>query len=80
MSWAVGVRLGPLDVVAAALEGCVVGGADVPGAVVPGPDEHAASATSSADPNSSLGRVSISLLLSLGPVIRSTRRRLAGAA
>jgi hypothetical protein len=52
MSCAVGVGLGSLDFVAAELEGAEVGGAGVFGAVVPEPDEHAASATIRAAPNS----------------------------
>ena len=51
MSWGVGAGLGSLDVVAAGLEGTDVDGADV---VVPEPEEHPASATSSANPHSSL--------------------------
>jgi hypothetical protein len=44
MSWGVGVGL----------EGSEVGGADVLGAVVPEPEEHAASATRRANPSSNL--------------------------
>jgi hypothetical protein len=52
MSWVVGAGLGLLEFVAAGLEGNEVGGADVLCAVVAEPDEHAASATSSAVPSS----------------------------
>jgi hypothetical protein len=52
-SWIVGVGLGWFDAVAG-LEGSEVGGADVLGAVVPGPDEHADSATSRTNPSSNL--------------------------
>ena len=50
MSWAVGAGLGSLDFVADGLAGTDVGGADVLVEVVPDPDEHPASATSSVTP------------------------------
>ena len=52
MSWGVGAGLGSLDVASAGLEGTDVDGSDVVGEAEP--DEHAARATSTANPNSSL--------------------------
>jgi len=51
-SWIVGVGLGSSDFVAAGLEGTDVGGAEVFGGVVCGPDEHPASETSRLTPSS----------------------------
>src|SRR5262249_22587145 len=52
MSWAVGAGLGSFDFVDDGLDGTDVRGADVFGAIVPEPDEHAASATIRATPSS----------------------------
>jgi hypothetical protein len=80
MSWLVGAGLGLLDFVAAGLEGNEVGGAALVCAVVAEPDEHAASATTSAVPSSIPCRVFIPLLLLLGPLMGRSIRRLADAA